>query len=172
MPLAFFNSDDWYWQVTGDTNLWSSKRFMYVDPTDADYQTWLTLGGTITKIDTQDSLGAVMAGERIPSYIRSTGLAITSASNPALNATYALDDLTLVQVGTVARDAACAFGLPMSLSTFNFPDINSTLVAFSADEIRRLYIAMRDYVAGVNIAISGLVHGNSAELPDQPVEIG
>src|SRR5690349_1915460 len=107
-----YNVDDWYWQVGADSQVWSSARFAYVDPTtDAQYIAWLDMGGILTQISTPNELGAIMSEQRITDYL-STGLSVIFTSNDSLSATYALDSLTLDQVGTLARDIACGFGFP------------------------------------------------------------
>jgi hypothetical protein len=49
MP-AIFNSRDWYWAVgaaTSDTPVYSSKRNIYVDPSDQGYLDWRNLTGNV-----------------------------------------------------------------------------------------------------------------------------
>jgi hypothetical protein len=45
-PQYPFSAADWYWYVGGDTvNVYGSKRNIYVDTTDADFQAWMTMTG-------------------------------------------------------------------------------------------------------------------------------
>ena len=148
--------DDWYWRVAGDTNVWSSARFAYVPPSDAAYQTWLSASNSFTPISDRPSLSQVMSNQRIPSFL-GAGLAVVFSVAPALSSTYALDPVTLDQVGTVARDSASGLGLPGSLPAFVYPDINGVPVAFTGVQIGQLYQAMRDYVYEVNTNVAQLV---------------
>lgn len=61
IPLPF-NASDWYWKVAGSTTqVFSSKVGDYVPIADATYAAWLAGGHTPTSIDTEASLGAVLA---------------------------------------------------------------------------------------------------------------
>jgi hypothetical protein len=167
-----YNPSDWYWQITGDPLVWSSARFQYVDRTvDPPFQQWATLGGLITPIDSMDSLGAIMAAQVIPPYLMANGLQVSSTGTPALNSTYGLDDSTLNQIGTLARDTACGFGFPRGQSSFDYPDSFGNQVNFTPAQIQSLYVAMRDYIAGVNLTVAALVHRQMSTLPTQPVAI-
>lgn len=169
--MAFFNVNDWYWLVGNTiTQVWSSSRFAYVPVNDAFYQQFLLLGNNPVQIDTAKNLGLVMATQRVPGYLAS-GLAIVSTGNSGVSATYALDDSSVSQLGNLARDIACAFGLPMESTTVSYPDINSNPIVCGPSDITNIYLAIRDYVASVNFAVTQLVNGSTATLPTQPVTI-
>lgn len=171
MPVKI-DLSDWYWAVMGIPDfVWSSDRLAYVPVSDSTYVLWATIDGNIaTPIDSRNSLALVQQQVGIPPYL-ATGLTVHSTGNPDLNATYALDDVTLAQVGAVARDAASGLGLPNSLPTFDYPDITGFPHEFVASEIINLYKAMRDYVASVNKTVVDLVQGNSSSFPVQPAII-
>lgn len=101
----------------------------------------------------------------------SIGITITSTGNPSLNALYALDPITMDQVGSVARDAASGLGLPGNQATFFYPDANGNQAAFSATELINSYKAMRDLLFALNIqaAIMGL--GGTPVWPAQDAVI-
>lgn len=165
------NVSDWYWQIEGQTVLWSSARFMFVQVVDPQYQVFLAGGNFPLFISDANSLNSIMAAQVIPGYLNATGLAILSVSNSNVNSTYGLDDVTVSQIGIVARDSACGLNLPLGLASFTYPDINSVPQSFTASQIQSLYMAMRDYIAGVNIAVAALVHSQPGSLPTQPVTI-
>ncbi|MET3995051.1 hypothetical protein ABID65_006717 [Bradyrhizobium sp. S3.9.2] len=53
---------DWYWIVAGDASrVFSSKLHDYVLPSDPAYVDWAADGSAPIEIDTEHSLGAVMA---------------------------------------------------------------------------------------------------------------
>lgn len=57
-----FNVFNWYWIVGGDlTKVYSSKTGDYVLVSDATYVAWLGAGGIATLIDSEVSLGQVLA---------------------------------------------------------------------------------------------------------------
>jgi hypothetical protein len=166
-----YSASSWYWQVAGDTSfVWSSARFAYVSLGDSQYQTFLANGGTLNPISSENDLNGVMANQVIPNYL-STGLTIQSTGNPAINSVYALDNVTVDQVGTVARDSACGLGLPLGLATFTYPDIYGNSQTFTATQIQNLYVAMRNYIAGVYMAVASLTHKIAASLPSNSVTI-
>lgn len=158
MSGTSINIDAWYWQVAGDTNFWSSAQFAYVTPSDATFQAWAAAGNQVVAIGDRPSLSKVMTVQRLPDYFDS-GLAVTFTSDPGNSSTYALDPLTISQVGTVARDSASSpsLGLPGGLASFTYPDINGVPISFSATQIQGLYMAMRDYVFLATSAVAALV---------------
>jgi hypothetical protein len=99
------------------------------------------------------------------------GIAITSTGTPALDTTYSLDQITLDQIGSVARDAAAGLGLPLGASTFSYPDITGSPRSFTSVSIRDLYKAMRDLVFELNTQAAIATQGGTAEWPVQSVTI-
>jgi len=159
-----FDIADSYWQVAGvDNFVWSSKRLAYVSNTDAEYVAWLSAGNEISLIESRESLAAVMQG-RIPSYL-APGLPVTSISNSNLNGTYAMDGLTMSQIGSVARDVSSGMGFPQALPSFDYPDITGSPHTFNETEFVNLYKVLRDYVSEVSRAIQLLALGNYIALP-------
>ena len=82
---------------------------------------------------------------------------MTFTSAPSLSSTYALDPLTLSQISDVAVASASGLGLPGSISSFTYPDINGVPMSFSATQIQGLYQAARDYVFNTTSAVAALV---------------
>jgi hypothetical protein len=169
--MQVYNVNDWYWQVGGDTTeVWSSSRFAYVPVNDAFFQQWLSNGNSLVQIDGIKSLMQVMASQRIPNYLGG-GLAIISQSKDTLNATYALDSASILQLGILARDVSSGFQLPLVANLVQYPDINANPISCSPEDIENIYTAARDYIAGINLAVSTLISGAAATLPSQPVTI-
>jgi hypothetical protein len=171
--LLAFTPNDWYWFVGGDmARVWSSKRMQYVSSGDDQYRAWLAAapGNLATQIPSAADLSAVMQGQIISGYFTS-GLVVTSASTPPINATYGLDPVTLDQIGTVARDVSSGLGFPLGAPTFAYPDINGTLMSLSEQNVQDLYKAMRNYIAQVTYAVQTLVMGGTATLPSNVVTI-
>lgn len=95
------------------------------------------------------------------------GITITSTGNPSLNAQYALDPITMDQVGAVARDAASGLGLPGNLSTFFYPDANGNQAAFTAQNLIDSYKAMRNLLFALNTQAAVMAQGGTPVWPAQ-----
>jgi hypothetical protein len=109
---------------------------------------------------------AMAAGLALATAIAS-GITIASTGTPALNGVYALDALTMDQVGAVARDAASGLGLPGGGSTFEYPDRAGTPMTFTEQQIIGLYKAMRDLLLGLNTAAATQRAGGTPTWPPQ-----
>jgi len=60
--MKIYTVFDWYWIVGGDSSrVYSSRLRDYVLPTDAAYVEWAADGTVPVEIDTEHSLGGVMA---------------------------------------------------------------------------------------------------------------
>lgn len=60
--MILYNPNNWYWRVAGSTTqVYSSAVGDYVLISDPTYVAWLTSGGVPTNIDSEISLGAVLA---------------------------------------------------------------------------------------------------------------
>lgn len=167
-----YNPIDCYWFVAGDiTQVWSSARMMYVPVGDDNYQQWLASGLNTTSTNpAAGDLSAVMQEQALPLYF-GAGITIVSDSTPAINSTYGLDPTTLDQIGTVARDSAAGFGLPLGAESFQYPDMDGNIRSLSEPNVQNLYKAMRNYVAATTYAIKTRVMGGAADLPSSTVPI-
>jgi hypothetical protein len=171
MTFSSFVALNWYWSVaTVAGSVFSSASFTYVPNSDPGYNRWLALGNVATITPSQSNLMGTITQLVIPVYLDS-GLQVTSTSNSALNATYALDSVTLSQTETVAQDVSSGLGFPLNISTFSYPDITGTPHTFNQAQFTSLYIAQRNYIASVTYAIQQLVFGNYASLPSNTATI-
>lgn len=99
------------------------------------------------------------------------GIAITSTGTPALDASYALDTVTMDQVGAVARDFASGLGLPNNAGTFAYPDIAGIPRTFTGAAIVALYKAQRDLIFSLNQQSAIMAHGGPPSWPVQSATI-
>jgi hypothetical protein len=99
------------------------------------------------------------------------GLAITCASVPAINGTFALDPTTMDQIGSVARDCAAGLGLPLGAPAFAYPDITGANKNFAPAQLQELYKALRDFIYAVDVTAKTLAAGGSASWPSAAVTI-
>jgi hypothetical protein len=95
------------------------------------------------------------------------GMMVRCEHNSALSAIWRVDDAALTELGNVARDAGAGLGLPLGLSTFDYADRGGTARTMSADEVKQIYMAMRDYVAAIVLYDTDVAEA----LPGQPVFI-
>jgi hypothetical protein len=95
------------------------------------------------------------------------GMMAVCDTSPQLSTIWALDDLTLEQIGAVARDAASGLGLPMSQPTFAYPDRGGVMRQMNDLDVQKLYRAMRDYVTAIQLYDTD----RAPNLPGQPVFI-
>lgn len=112
----------------------------------------------------------VQAANALTAHI-AMGIAITCSGNSALNATYALDDTTLTQIGSVARDAKSGMGLPGGASTFTYPDAAGVSRTFTSAQLIMTYIAMRDLLLQLNTQAAVIRQGGSPVWPPQTATI-
>lgn len=102
---------------------------------------------------------------------KGNGIAITCTSSAAINATYALDDLTMAQVGSVARDVSSGLGFPNDAPTFTYPDITSAPHTFNETQFIGLYKAMRNLVSTLTTQAAVLANGGTPVWPAQTATI-
>lgn len=93
------------------------------------------------------------------------GLTITSASAPALNATYPLDLMTLLEITAIEASLARGDGLPLGLATVAFHDVSNTEIVFSEGQFIAWAKAVRDYFTGLKQTARALAAGRAATWP-------
>lgn len=93
------------------------------------------------------------------------GVMTICETNPSLSTVWALDKVTTDQIGALAKDVASGLGLPMGAEFFQYPDRAGVMRTMTADEVQKLYRAMRDYVLGIVYYDTG----RTLSLPGQPV---
>lgn len=142
-----------------------------VEISDDIWQQWLAdqtmrlQSGTLVSVPSQPNAGQIFASKL------AEGIQITSTGTQSLSATYALDDLTLAQIGSIARDAASGLGLPGGGNTFSYPDISGVPKSLSAANVQALYKAMRDLVWQLNTQFAVLAQGGTPSWPAQTATI-
>jgi len=131
---------DWYWHVGGDsTRVWSSARMAWFPIGDPKYASWLVAGRRPSRIATVAELLEVLVTLPVPE------VTIASASKPALDGTYVID-----QGGH--RTAAIVAGL-------------------SASDFKALDAAIDAYVYAYHAAIYARLAGGTADLPDAKLSV-
>lgn len=152
--MAPYNVSNWYW-IVGDnaSQAWSSAAAAYISSDDATYKYWLSLGYLPTKIESEASLQQVLA-QQYPagwpggdlSGILAAGINIISTATPTLNGTYAIDDISRMDIIAIETSLNAGKGFPPGgLSTLNFPDASGSPHTFSEANFTNFAAAVRDY---------------------------
>lgn len=99
------------------------------------------------------------------------GVQIISTSNPALNATYALDPVSQQFISAAYNGIRGGDGLPGNGTTFAYADSTGAAHAFDATHFLTFAKAVRDYVYAVTQASRTEAAGGIPSWPTQPVTI-
>jgi hypothetical protein len=137
--------------------------------TDAQHDAWQ--GSRVTNGAIVAPLPVPLTWDQVLAQKIASGIAITSTGTPTISATYALDDLTMNQIGPVARDFAAGFGLPGGASTFTYPDATGRPRTFTGPQMVALYKAMRDLLFMLNTQAAMMAHGATPSWPTQTATI-
>lgn len=89
------------------------------------------------------------------------GLAITSTGTPALNATYAVDQVSQMDIIAIETSINAGKGFPGGATTFNYQDITGAFHSFTQTNFTDFAAAVRDYV----YALKSVIAGASTTLP-------
>ena len=166
-----YNATSWYWCVAGSTTqVWSSARLQFVPVTDTTYQAWLAAGGIPSTILNAAELFQVLQQQCLPALL-ATGIAVVSASAPAISATYPADQAAQAQMSAIAAGIGAGRGLPGGGDTFLYPDLSGVQHTFTAAEFLAMAAAIEGYLYAFNQALSTLVAGGAATLPELPLSI-
>jgi hypothetical protein len=95
------------------------------------------------------------------------GIAITSASLPLLNATYALDPTSTAQIFQIGSYAAQFGTFPSGGSTQPYPDIDGNAHVFNVTVFIDFLKAVAALVSNLAIQASILAQGGTPNWPDQ-----
>jgi hypothetical protein len=95
------------------------------------------------------------------------GLAIVSTATPALNGTYAVDQVSQMDIIAIETSLNAGKGFPGGATTFNYPDMSGVMHAFSESSFTNFAAAVRDYV----YALKSVIAGSSSTLPAASVTI-
>jgi hypothetical protein len=91
-----------------------------------------------------------------------SGIQITSTANSAaLDATYGIDDASRRGINSIVTGINAHDRVPGGGSTFNYPDMNGDMHAFSAADFLNFSLAVSDYVYAID----------NGTFPPQPVVI-
>ncbi|CAE6838007.1 hypothetical protein [Paraburkholderia nemoris] len=85
------------------------------------------------------------------------GLAIISTATPALNATYACDQLSQMDIIAIETSLNAGKGFPGGSATFGYPDSSGVMHVFTQANFTDFAAALRDYVYALKSVIAGVL---------------
>ena len=95
------------------------------------------------------------------------GVQLTSASTPALNGVYPLDQLSQMRVAAVETGILGGKGGPGGGTSFPWPDAGGVYHVFTTDQFTAFALAMRDYV----FELEGVIGGALKAMPPAGIAI-
>jgi hypothetical protein len=98
---------------------------------------------------------AVQATTKAAWTMLGTGISITSTGTPALNGTYAVDQLSQMDIIAIETSLNAGKGFPGGTTTFSYPDASGAMHAFSEGNFTDFAAAVRDYVYTLKSVIAG-----------------
>jgi len=111
-----------------------------IDSSDARYQAFINPMETIAQ-----KVAALL----------SSGVVITSTGTPALNGTYAADQLSQSDIIAIETSLSAGKGFPGGESTFSYPDLTGAMHTFNEADFTNLAAAVRDFVYGCRAVAAG-----------------
>ena len=124
------------------------------------------VSGVLTQQWTQVPLPVPTPQEQAAAILQA-GCAVTSASTPALNATYPLDATHLDDLTALVAGISAGQGLPDGASTVTLFDATGAAHAFNSTQLVALGAALRNVFYGCQMVIGG----QSTTVPGQPAAI-
>lgn len=85
------------------------------------------------------------------------GLKIASSSSPALNGTYAVDQLSQMDIIAIETSLSAGKGFPGGVATFSYLDVTGTMRPFSESNFMNFAAAVRDYVYALKSVTAGVL---------------
>lgn len=93
----------------------------------------------------------------------SAGLSVVSTGTPALNGTYATDQLSQMDIIAIETSLNAGKGFPGGVTTFNYADTLGAFHAFTQSNFTDFAAAVRDYV----YALKSVIAGSSSTPPNE-----
>lgn len=96
-----------------------------------------------------------------------SGLGIVSTATPSLNGTYAVDQLSQMDIIAIETSLNAGKGFPGGADSFNYADMSGVMHSFTAPNFTDFAAAVRDYV----YALKSVVAGASTTLPSSTTTV-
>jgi hypothetical protein len=159
--------NDTYYLVGDDKDrVLSSKSMSFVPVTDEAYQAFLASGMHPKWSMTEDDLAIVLLTDLMPLFI-GKGLTVDFVNEDTLSGVYPLAGASFDHIRGAALESV-SFGLPLGLATIDVHDMNGQTHTFTADRLKQLYLALRDYTAQARATLTALAHHTLLTTPMVP----
>jgi hypothetical protein len=132
---------------------------------------WAVTAGNMVPVPVDNTPSPEQAANEELGSRLSQGITFQSSNSALDGVKFALDQTTLDQIGSVARDFAAGLGLPNDVNVFVYPDYNGSPVAMSGEEVVKVYRAMRNLVSTLNMQAAVMAHGGPPAWPSHSVTI-
>jgi len=156
-----YNARNWYWLVSGGSQIWSSASMSYIPQNNSTFTAWMEKGHHATKINTEDLI-EVMQSQVKPTVMKA---GMTVKSPKKLSGVYALDDASHARITTLANSIAAGRPLPGGGSTFNFADNTGTQHAFTSSEFLAFAHACDNFIYNWDQALRSIIMGQGGSFP-------
>jgi hypothetical protein len=168
IPKSTYHAPDWYWIVSGFSQIWSSASLTYVERSNSTYTTWCATHHA-TKIANPEDLLQVMQAQVQPSLM-AMGI-VVKAPPKALAGTYAITESAHAAMIALATSIAAGRPLPGGGPTFNYSDMAGGQHAFTAPQFLGLANACDSYLYGWTQALISNLNGKGGSYPARIVTI-
>ena len=160
------------YQLTAGTNILRSTDGATIpdDFANIDYQAylaWRAAGGVADPVPPAPPLTA----QQLLATKITAGIALTCTGAPALNATYALDDVSTAQIYQIGLYASQLGSFPSGGTTQAYPDITGVPHTFTIAQFIAFLRVVAPLVSALNMQASILAHGGTAAWPAQTAVI-
>lgn len=137
----------------------SDAQFLVVMQSKFGWQGWtvenaeLTAPQSAADPTTEEQAAAALAAAAQTALL--AGIAITSTATPALNGTYAVDQVSQMDILSIETSINAGKGFPGGAQTFGYPDMVGAMHAFTEANFTNFAAAVRDYVYALKCCVSG-----------------
>lgn len=154
------------YKLTTTDGILRGDALIPADPANRDYQDYLQW---VADGNTPDAAASVPLPQQAAAELATrigNGMALTCTGNAALNATYALDDVSTTQISNLGYYAN-AFNTFPGGSTQPYPDIGGTPHTFTVAQFVAFFQAVATLVSGLTTQAGVMAHGGSPSWPSQ-----
>lgn len=164
--IAAFNSENAFLGFYDLTDSPTPSGSSAVDITDAEWQTLLAAvnqNQVLTLVSGAPTLQPPLplTTAELAAVAMGAGLAIASTGTPALNGTYAIDQLSQMDIIAIETSLNAGKGFPGGATTFSYADTSGVMHSFTQANFTDLAASVRDYV----YALKSVIAGASSTLP-------
>ncbi|ERJ35955.1 hypothetical protein L810_1213 [Burkholderia sp. AU4i] len=148
----------------------TDAQFFVVMRSKFGWQGWTVVNGELTPPTVADPSPEDLASQALVTAAQNaflSGIKIVSGSTPAVDGTYAVDQVSQMDILAIETSINAGKGFPGGAATFNYPDTSGVMHTFSETSFTNFAAAVRDYV----YALKSCMSGSLSALPSQTSSI-